>query len=1006
MNAGSTSGAGDGGPRVRLLGPVELTAGDRVVSIPPLLRVLIAALALADGRVVPAASLVEAMWGEELSGQRERNLHVHVYQLRRLLAGLVSGADRRLVTRDPGYLLLLEPQHTDVAQFTALAGQGRDAARSGDHQVAVQQLGRALALWRGVPLADVTGLSLRLSAEAERLEEQRLAVTEDLAEARMALGEHRDLISELRVLASEHPLRERVCILLMLALYRDGRQAEALERYRETRQLLADQLGLDPSRSLQELHQQILQADPRLWPDNSGDRSPSASTPTGEPGPSADGLRRAGGGPRALVPRQLPAGARFFAGRDREIKQLTEMLDAVAHGSVATGDTRTAQMHGTAPGGTGRGGTAPIAVIGGIGGIGKSALALHFAHQVAWRFPDGQLHANLRGYDPSGPPRQPADVLTGFIEALGVPATRQPRELEALTGLYRTLLADRRMLIVLDNAADPAQVRPLVPTGRGCLVLVTSRSTLTGLVIDGASPLALDTVTGDEAMQILTARLGPERTAVEARALARLTQLCGRLPLALAIVAARAASQPELTFGALADELASPDDRLDVLDTGEDTTSVQGVFSWSCRRLSESAARMFRLLGLHCGPDMTLSAAASLSALPRDQARAGLVELTAAGLITEHRPGRYTFHDLLRAYAIGQARRIEPESGQTAAIRRSVEHYLHSVDAASRAVNPHRLLPLALPPFAAGVVPESFADSDTAVSWQRTERQVLIAAVAQAATAGLEACAWQLATEISWLLNEDGRIEDCRELAMIGLAAAERAADVAGMCWCHLTMSAAVMPSGDEEGSLYHDTLAADLAETSGDLMLMASTQQELAISLASTGRPADGVARARKAVELFERAGSRLGQAKAMSVVGALLLELPDIRQAEAVLADAAGLLAEAPAGSASVAVTVWRRLGRAQLLAGHHAAAAESLRTALDTAMQAAKYSDLGSILLSYGRALRAAGDEAGAQAAWQHGLAELRDRDYDLANSWRSQIEAELSLIAKGTASPTNT
>jgi DNA-binding SARP family transcriptional activator len=494
----------------------------------PAPRVLLAVLALSANRVVPAAALVEAIWPPE-SGPREGNLHSQIYQLRKHLAGLEPDrASPRLVTRPPGYLLLLADAELDLAQFTALAALGREAAGAGDPAGAATLLGQALALWRGPALADVAPRSPRLEAEAAALEELRLAVLEDRVEADLAAGGHGSLAAELAGLVTAYPLRERLRGQLMLALYRSGRQAEALQAYQQARHLLAAELGIDPGPELQQLHQRILQADPSLRSPASvgggaaadGQRAGNAQAGSadGAAGDAVTGSGQSGaGGAQEFGPRQLPAAAGHFAGRQHQLKELDAILDTVGMS----------------------GGTIVITAIGGTGGIGKTALALHWAHKAADKFPDGQLHVNLRGYDPGGMPLSTAEAIRGFLDALGIPPGQIPASAEAQVGLYRSLLAGKRMLIVLDNARDPAHVRPLLAASPGSLVLVTSRASLAGLAAaDGAIQIPLGLLTDDEARQLLAARLGPERLASEPAAVAALIGLCARLPLALAITAA------------------------------------------------------------------------------------------------------------------------------------------------------------------------------------------------------------------------------------------------------------------------------------------------------------------------------------------------------------------------------------------------------------------------------------------------------------------------------------
>jgi len=469
-----------------------------------------------------------------------------------------------------------------VRGFEVLAARGRAAAQAGSWSQAAGLLADALGLWRGEALADVPSQLLR-QREAPPLEDLRLQVLGARIDADLALGRHGEVVAELRQLVAAHPLWEHFHAQLMLALYRSGRQGDALAAYQDVRRVLAGELGVDPGPELTLLQQRILAADPALVLTETGAAAPAPPTPRppaasapGAPGTAGPAAEPGPGAPAAqpgpddgaamwapVVPRQLPVAARHFAGR---AGALTALAGLAAEAGGTDGTSR----------------AMVIAVIEGTAGIGKTALAVHFAHQAARDFPDGQLYVNLRGFDPAGPPMTPGEAIRIFLDALGVPAAQLPASLDAQTGLYRSLLAGRRMLVLLDNARDAGQVRPLLPAGPGCLVLVTSRSQLTGLAAaEGARPMALDLLTGGEAHELLAARLGDERLAAEPAAVQELIGLCARLPLALAIAAARAASQPALPLAALAAELRDAGGRLDALDVGDTAASVRAVFSWS-----------------------------------------------------------------------------------------------------------------------------------------------------------------------------------------------------------------------------------------------------------------------------------------------------------------------------------------------------------------------------------------------------------------------------------------
>jgi NB-ARC domain len=364
-------------------------------------------------------------------------------------------------------------------------------------------------------------------------------------------------------------------------------------------------------------------------------------------------------GPAVPVPAQLPPAVPAFIGRDAELAS----LDALLHPKAAAAGPA----------------TVVIAALSGTAGVGKSALAVHWAHRAAAQFPDGQLYVNLRGFDPDGAAMEPSEALRGFLDALGAPATRIPESLSAQAGLYRTLLAGKRILVVLDNAKDAGQVRPLLPGSPGCLAIVTSRNQLTGLVAtDSAYAMTLDLLGSGDARELLALRLGSRRVAREPDAVDEIIAGCARLPLALTIAAARAAGSPSFPLAVLATELREATRALDPLNGGDPATDVRAVFSWSYHALTTDAARLFRRLGLHPGPDIALPAAASLAAIPQDRARALLGELTRAHLLAEHAPGRYAFHDLLRAYATELARAHDSQNVRNAAAHRVLDHYLHT----------------------------------------------------------------------------------------------------------------------------------------------------------------------------------------------------------------------------------------------------------------------------------------------------------------------------------------
>jgi DNA-binding SARP family transcriptional activator len=599
-------------------------------------RVVLATLLLNAGQVVPLDNLAEAVWGAAIPASARMTLRNYVKRLRQALAD----ADRGLIsTGQDGYRIDADASELDVARFGTLLKRSREAARSEQWSDAAAILREALSLRRGQPLADVPS-ELLLLQHGPWIAEMYTQALETRIDADLHLGRYREVITELRQFTAAHPLLERPHGMLMLALYHDGRPAEALAAYQNARRAMMSELGIEPGPELRQLHLRILRADPGLvvpFPRQTG----------GVPVTFAGNARHSQCGVRLMpVPRQLPACGTHFVGRTAELALLRSLLDNAGGAPALTSAPRVTM------------GKTLLVAIAGTAGVGKTALALHFTHLAADRYPDGQLYVNLRGFDPLGEPLRVEAAMRTLLDALHVRPSEIPAGIEAQAGLYRSMLAGRRMLIMLDNAASAAQVRLLLPGSGECLVVVTSRRQLTALAAaEGAHTVTLDAFTDSEAHEFLASRLGAAQLAAEPGAARELTAACARLPLALSIVTARAAARPGFPLAMLAAELRDPRRRLDALDGGEATANVRDVFSWSYHQLPSAAARMFCLLGLHPGPDITVLAAAGLAGVRLDQARQALVHLTAGCLLTEHTPGRYAFHGLLRAYAAEQAGR-------------------------------------------------------------------------------------------------------------------------------------------------------------------------------------------------------------------------------------------------------------------------------------------------------------------------------------------------------------
>jgi tetratricopeptide (TPR) repeat protein/transcriptional regulator with XRE-family HTH domain len=676
----------------------------------------------------------------------------------------------------------------------------------------------------------------------------------------------------------------------------------------------------------------------------------------------------------AAVPRQLPAAVADFAGRGAELAALTQILDGV----------------GTRPPGT-----VVISAIGGTAGVGKTALALHWAHQVASRFGDGQLHVNLRGFDPSGTPATPEAAIRGFLDALGVPPERIPAGPEAQASLYRSLLADKRMLIVADNARDEQQVRPLLPASPGSLVLVTSRSQLSGLgAADGARLISLDVLSHAEAVHLLAVRLGTARAAAEPAASGRIASLCACLPLALAVAAARAAARPGFSLAALADELTDSAGRLDALDVGDPAASMRAVFSWSTRQLTGEAARMFRLLGIHPGPDITLPAAASLAAVPEADARRLLRELARAHLIAEHVPGRYAFHDLLRAYAADQARAHDSQDEREAAIGRVLDHYLHTAARATRLLNPAKE-PVLLTPPRAGAAPGQPADYSQALAWFEEEHQVLLAGVSLAAGSGLDSHAWQLPWAMASFQEIRGHWQEWAATQRTALAAASRLGDAAGQAVCSRLLAMACTDLGDHAQARVHYASSLELYQRLGDRLGESKVHDNLGWLAEREGRNADALGHFEQALRVCQAIGDKVFVAGALNNVGWCHGLLGDYQQARAFCRQAVTLSAEAD--NRWTGADAWDSLGYAERHLGNFAEATACYQRALSLYREAGDRFYEADTLSYLGDTHHDAGEQAQARQAWQQALAILEDLQHPHADQVRAKLASTGLVLA---------
>jgi tetratricopeptide (TPR) repeat protein/transcriptional regulator with XRE-family HTH domain len=550
---------------------------------------------------------------------------------------------------------------------------------------------------------------------------------------------------------------------------------------------------------------------------------------------------------RLVVPRQLPPDVPHFAGREVQLQAL--------HATLAGGTD-------AEPGGT------VVAVIDGTAGAGKTALAVHWAHQVARSFPDGQLFLNLNGFGPAGGPLRPADALGVLLEALQVPAARMPVSLAGRMSLWRSVVAGRRVLVVLDNARDEGQVRPLLPGGGDCVVVVTSRSRLTGLLaLEGARSITLGVLSQSEAWQLVAARLGPERAAADPDATDRLIGACARLPLALAIAAALVATRPGRSVDTVARELAGAACGLEVLDAGEAPASLRTVFAWSYNALTPPAARMFCLLAEHQGPDISVAAAASLAGLPAGQAAAAVTELARANLVTEDSNGRFGFHDLLRHFAARQLGELHSTAERRAAGRRMLDHYTRTATAAAQAITPERNLRVPGPPVL-GARPERIDGQDQAFAWLRAEHAVLMRAIGYAAGTGADDYAWRLPLALTDFHDRAGYWHDWAACQQIALAAAGRLGDIAAQSNAHRYLGRACFYI-QQQDALNHMTRSVQLRHQIGPPAVEAGIHIDIARLHEQRGNMNKALRSAQQALSLYQAAQHRTGEAFALNAVG-----------------------------------------------------------------------------------------------------------------------------------------
>lgn len=924
--------------RLSVLGPLRAWYQDRELHLgPPKQQSVLAMLLAQAGHPVPVHQIVDALWGDDPPSRAINVVHRHVGALRRLLEPeLTQRSEARVLVRAAGgYRLNLSDAELDLLQFREHRDAGRKAAEDGRQDAAAFHLVKALSLWRGPVVAglphEVRSHTVFAGIDAEYFQAAQAAAEAALATGHT--GHTGTVLPLLRPAAKGDPLNEALQACFIRVLAAEGQSAQAVEHYRRVRSQLVDELGVDPGPELRAAQAQVLRGTAPAAKGNPSHAKASAAPP--------------GDLPRVPAPAQLPASLPVFTGRQTEIELLDSFLPT-----------------DTSPRGV-------IGAIGGAPGVGKTTLALHWAHRTAHRFPDGQLYVNLRGYDPEGDPLTPSTAVRYFLESLGVPDKRIPSLLDGQIALYRSLLARRRCLILLDNARDANQVRPLLPGNPACLTIITSRQQLTGLAVSsGARLLDLDVLTLPEALEYLARRLGTARVEREREAATAMAGHCGRLPLALAIVCARAEIRPAAPLAEIAAELEEGRDGLhafSISGASDPVTDTRSVFSWSYRALSERAAEAFRRLWLIPSHEVSLEAAASMTGLPVRVMRRVMSELHSASLCTPERSGLYSTHSMLRLFSREASRAEDSRHLVEEARQRLYDHYLHTAHNASTAINTHREQPV-LPLPAPGAQAISFASTAEAAEWLHHEMPNLQAIVTHHTDYGAGAQIWRLAAVLELFLDRSGRRQEQIETQRAALLAAQRVGDIAGQAWMHRSLGFALGRSEPDDEAEEHLHTALAMFSEIGDLPEEALARRYLAF-LANVRKAHRGaLVHYKAATALYEKAGHTVGTASVSNEVGWTRILLGDF---EGAVRDCRHAIALAQAaGNRNVEAASWDSLGVAHHRLGDNAASLRALDRALAAYRRLNDVYLIADTLVHIGD-VHATESSEDARAAWSEAL-----------------------------------
>ena len=923
-----------------LLGPLRVWRGPDELDLGPnQQRAVLALLLVRANHLVTVDELVALLWERDPPNSAVNVIHKYIGAIRRLLEpDLEARSSGRWVTRQgTAYRLAADESTSDLIRFRRLVREARSANGRNHPGEALDLLMEALGLHRGT-----CGGGLELYGYRDHftaVDQEYVSAVVEAADAALACVQPLRILPMLRQAAAGEPLNESLQARLVLLLAASGQQALALTHYQTVRERLGDELGVDPGADLRAAHSQVLRQEvpttASVGPAEAGDDT--AATP-------AAFVAALPGVPSPLVPpAQLPADLPTFAGREAELAAVAKMLSPDGESPMVA-----------------------VCAIDGMAGIGKTTFAIHWAHQVKKRFEDGQLYLNLRGFDANAAAMAPAYALRALLYSLGVQAGQIPDDLDARAGLYRSVLAGKRVLIVLDNARDVDQVRPLLPGSPGCLVIATSRNPLVGLAMtDGARLLTLNLPSSLTARETLERRLGVDRVAAEPEAAEEIIGLCGRLPLALAIVSARAAAHPDFTLASVAADLRRTRGRLDSFGTAGVAADARTVFSWSYHHLSEPAGRLFRLLSLQAASDITAAASASLLGTAPEEARRLIAELTSTSLISEHQPGRYAFHELIRVYAAELSESTDTGSERHEALARELDYYLQSSFAAQVQLRPHRE-PIAPDPPRPGVTPEQFADYESAMSWFAAERHVLTASVALAAGSDFGFPAWQLALTMQQFCQWRGLFHDWKQVMEAALRAAERDADLPGQGHVLRSLAGVSFYLNRLDESVRYLERAQAIYTALGYTTEHAYLHSSFAEVFTYQGRLPLAIEHNRKALELYREAGYRRGEARAIADIGEALSALGDYEDAVTYLERGIALAQEVRKPHQEGKVRKDLGIVRAKL--GQLDSAIEQFRQALVLIRGAGSLPLEAETLLPLGDALATQGRADEARDAWQ--------------------------------------